>query len=204
MEQFVQKCPKCTLENASIKEPLLPTPLPKFPWQRIATDLFQVGNTIYLIAVDYFSRFPEVATLLSTTSKSIILALKSMFARHGITEMVVSDNGPQYSLAEFQQFSKEYGFLHTTSSPHFPQSNGQAERGVNTIKKLLRNAKDPFLSLLSYRSTPLPWCNLSLAELLTTGRAIRTNVPQLYLRGSFQGGRTWRRCIKMTPISRVN
>ena len=178
MEQYVQNCPQCSKENALAKEPLLPTPLPEFPWQRIATDLFQLGNTIYLIVVDYFYRFPEVVTLPSTTSKRIILALKSMFARHGIPETVISDNGPQYSSAEFQQFAEEYGFLHITSSPHFPQSNGQAGRGVKTIKKLLRNSKDPFLSLLSYRATPLPWCNLSPAELLI-GRAIRTNVPQI-------------------------
>ena len=164
--------------KASTKEPLLLTPLPEFPWQRIATNLFQLGNTIYLVAVDYFYRFPEVVTVSSTTSKNIILALISMFARHGIPEMVVSANGPQYSSAEFQQFSKEYSFLHITSSPHFSQSNGQAERGVKTTKKLLRNAEDSFLSLLSYRATALPWCKLSPAKLLM-GWAICTNVPQL-------------------------
>ena len=153
MEQYVY-CPQCSRENALVKEPLLPTPLPEFPWQRIATDLFQLGNTIYLIAVDYFSRFPEVVTLPSPTSKSIILALKSMFARHGIPETVISDNGPQYSSAEFQQFAEEYGFLHITSSSHFPQSNGQAEEGVKTIKKFLRISEDPFLSLLPYRAPP--------------------------------------------------
>ena len=64
MEQYVQNCQKCTVENSSTKEPLLPTPLPEFPWQKIATDLFQLGNTIYLIAVDYFSRFPEAVCII--------------------------------------------------------------------------------------------------------------------------------------------
>lgn len=70
-----------------------------------------------------------------------------------------------------------YNFWHTTSSPHFPQSNGQAERGVQTVKRLMKNAdpKDPYLT---YRSTPLPWCGLSPAELLM-GRQIRSNIPQL-------------------------
>ena len=85
---------------------------------------------------------------------------------------VVSD---QYASREFAQFAQEH---HTTSSPHFLQSNGQAERGVQTVKKLLTGSKDPFMSLLTYRATPLPWCNLSPAELLM-GRAIRSNVPQL-------------------------
>ena len=45
------------------------------------------------------------------------------------------------------------------------------------VKKLLQGSKDPFLALLSYRTTPLPWCNFSPAELLM-GRQLKTDVPQ--------------------------
>ena len=72
---------------------------------------------------------------------------------------------------------KGYGVQHLTSSPRYPQSNGQAERTVQTIKRLLKKSEDPFLALLSYRATPLPWCNFSPAELLM-GRQLRTTVPQ--------------------------
>ena len=178
LEQFVRSCPTCARENQKPKEPLLPSPLRDYPWQKIATDLFQHENNNYLIAVDYFSRYPEVISLSSTTSSNIIRTLKSIFARHGIPTTVVSDNGPQYSSQEFKEFTRDYNFTHITSSPHFPQSNGQAERGVKTVKKLLKETKDPFLALLSYRATPLPWCNLSPAELLM-GRPIRSNIPQL-------------------------
>ena len=90
----------------------------------------------------------------------------------------MSDNGPQYDSHEFAAFAKSYSFCHTTSSPHFPQSNGHAERAVQTMKKLLKGAEDPYLALLTYWSTPLPWCGLSPAELLM-GRQIRSNLPQL-------------------------
>ena len=99
-----------------------------------------------------------------------------MFARFGIPETVISDNGPQYSSHEFSEFAKVYDFHHVTSSPLFPQSNGQAERTVKTVKKLLKESKDPHLALLTYRSTPFPWCNLSPAELLM-GRRLRANIP---------------------------
>lgn len=68
--------------------------------------------------------------------------------------------------------------IHVTSSPRYPQSNGLAERTVKTVKGLFKDAPDPYIALLSYRTTPLAFCKLSPAELLM-GRQIRTDVPQL-------------------------
>ena len=131
----------------------------------------------HLRRVDYFSRYPEVIKLTSTTSQSVIAALKTTFARHGIPDTVVSDGGPQYASQEFADFAKAYSFSHITSSPHYPQSNRQVECTVKTVKKLLSESNDPCLSLLAYRPTPLPWCGCSPAELLM-GRMIRSDLPQ--------------------------
>ena len=79
---------------------------------------------------------------------------------------------------QFSEFAKTYSFSHITSSPHYLQSNGHAERAVKTVKKLLTDADDPCLSLLVYRTTPLPWCGYSPSELLM-GRRIRSDVPQV-------------------------
>ena len=49
---------------------------------------------------------------------------------------------------------------------------------VQTVKGLLSRLDDPYLSMLIYRSTPLPWCGYSPAELLM-GRKMRTNIPIL-------------------------
>ena len=56
--------------------------------------------------------------------------LKPMFARFGIPEQVISDNGPQFSSLEVLDFLRHYNFQHTTSSPLYPQSNGMAEKTV--------------------------------------------------------------------------
>ena len=58
------------------------------------------------------------------------------------------------------------------------RANGQAERTVKNVKKLLKESPDPCLALLSYRATPLPWCGLSPSE-LSMGRRLRTDIPQV-------------------------
>ena len=75
-------------------------------------DLFQIGQQQFLIIVDYWSGFFEVQELTKVTSKSIINASKVQFARHGIPETVISENDPQFSSAEFHQFTKEWQFQH--------------------------------------------------------------------------------------------
>ena len=157
---------------------MLATQLPNYPWQRLGTDLFQLNGENYIIVIDYYSRYPEVVKLKGTTSRNIIDILKPIFSIHGIPETGVSDNGPQFSSQEFRDFAKQYEFCHVMSSPLYPQSNGQAERGVQTVKNLLRDSSDAYMALLNYRTTPFAWCNCSPAELLM-GRQLRSNLPQL-------------------------
>ena len=147
---------------------------PDLPWQRVATDLFEWKKNYFLI-VDYYSRFIEVARLKWTTAEEVIQHMKSIFARHGIPKDVISDNSPQYSGEAYKQFAQEYWFRHITSSPYYPQSNGEAEWAVGTIKHLLNKEKDPYLAILSYRSTPLQ-NGYSPSELLMN-RKLRTMVP---------------------------
>ncbi len=176
LAQFVTNCPKCARDSRPKKEPLIPTSLPDYPWEMIAADLFHLEGKDYMVIVDYFSRFPEVKKLRSTTSQTVINCFKTVFARYGIPETIRTDNGPQFSSKEFADFSKKYNFRHITSSPHFPASNGQAESAVKIVKRLLKDAEDPFNALLSYRATPLPWAGRSPAELLM-GRKIRSMLP---------------------------
>ncbi|XP_011410334.1 PREDICTED: uncharacterized protein K02A2.6-like [Amphimedon queenslandica] len=177
MEAFIKSCPQCSQRTPLTCEPLLPTTLPNHPWERVAADLCQLKGSVYLVVADYYSRFIEVKQMASTTATKVIEALKSIFSRHGIPEVLISDNGPQFASSEMQEFAAQYRFTHITSSPLYPQSNGLAERSVRTVKGLLQDAEDPYLALLAYRATPLPWCHFSPAELLM-GRRIRTEVPQ--------------------------
>ena len=113
--------------------------------------------------------------------------MKKIFARFGVPDEVVSDDGSQYSNTrnlfstthEFKQFAEEWGFRHTTSSPEHPQSNGAAERAVQTAKRIFKAAvdkKDPFEGLLKYRNTPFEDIGVSPVQLLMSRRT-RTVIP---------------------------
>ncbi len=175
LEELIRSCKTCAKERSNPPEPLIPSDLPGRPWQKVATDLFDLNGTSYLLVVDYYSRYIEIAKLHSTTSTSIINHLKSIFARHGIPESVMSDNGPQYSAQIFKDFADQYHFVHVTSSPRYAQSNGEAERAVQTIKNLLKKSADPYIGLMTYRTTPLIG-GYSPSELLM-GRRLRTTLP---------------------------
>jgi len=142
LKNLVNGCPIFQNQPA---EPLIPSKYPTLPWQKVTTDLFKWKGSTYLLVVDYFSKFIEISKLRNEMSQEVICHLKSIFARHG----------PQNSSTEFSNFSKKYQFVHTTSSPRFPQSNGKAERAVRTIKNLLSKSEDPYVALLAYRTTPI-------------------------------------------------
>lgn len=183
IENYVRKCKICEENsNKPSKEPMIPIPIPNIPWNKIGTDIFEYGKKKYLILVDYFSGFIEVGYLRDTSSNSVINILKENFARYGIPETVISDNGPQFTSRNFAKFVSEWDFCHVTSSPRYAQSNGKSERAVQTVKKMLKKTIDSksdfYLSLLSYRNTPRE--NLNSPAQLMMGRRLNSRLPVHY------------------------
>ena len=168
VENFVKQCHTYSQRSTPPVEPMIASKLPDYLWQKVGADVFELEG---IKLVDYFSNYIEIIKLTSTTSGTIIFVLKTVFSRYGIPEQLISDNGPQFASREMNMFSTSYGFEHVMSIPHYPQENGQAERAVQTTKRLLSTRADPALSLLSYRTTAKPWCGCSPAELLM-GRGV--------------------------------
>ncbi|PIK50828.1 hypothetical protein BSL78_12299 [Apostichopus japonicus] len=181
IEDYVSRCSVC-LQNkgANQKEPLEPHPTPERPWQRLGTDLFHMRDKTFLLVLTIDSKFVEISQLRETTSKEVINKLKEIFSRHGIPDVLVSDNSPQNSSKLFKEFTTKWEFAHLTSSPGYPQSNGMAERMVQTAKNVLKKAEqsnqDPHLALLELRNTPID-SNLQSPAQILMGRRLKSTLP---------------------------
>ena len=92
IENLVRNCTTCCKTQVQFAEPLITTNSPKLPWQRVGTDLFEYKGTQYVLVIDYFSCYIEIAKLSSTSSDAIITHLKSMFARHGMLSQTMALN----------------------------------------------------------------------------------------------------------------
>ena len=178
VKRITSACEHCqTARPTQRKEPLLPTPLPQGPWQRVGIDLCQFKGKDFLVMADYYSRWIEVLRLYTTTAKAVINRMKDVFAQFGAPKEVVSDNGPQFISEEFRDLAARFRFNHVTSSPYLPNANGEAERAVQTAKRIL-SQRDHWLGLMIYRDTPIAATGHSPSQLML-GRHIRTTLPVL-------------------------
>ena len=188
IEERAKSCSACQVnKNAAPKAPLHPWAWPTVPWQRIHIDFAgPVEGKMLLIIVDAHSKWPEVFIMSTTTSTKTITKLRETFARFGLPEQLVSDNGPQFVPEEFETFLKMNGVKHLRSAPYHPASNGAAERVVQTVKQAIRAGSQNGLTLehalaqflLQYRSTPHATTGMSPSALLL-GRTLRTRLDLL-------------------------
>jgi len=136
IKNYVSTCEACReFERGQVKETIMSPETPNRPWQRVAADLFELEGKTYLVTSDYYSDFFQLDHLRSPSSVCVIRKLKAHFARHGIPEQLVTDNGSQFTSRVFLKLAKDWDFEHLTSSPHHSQGNGKAESAVKEARK---------------------------------------------------------------------
>nr|XP_047122941.1 uncharacterized protein K02A2.6-like [Hydra vulgaris] len=164
IDKLILNCHKCLkYRNNNKKEKIIQHDIPDLPWSKVGSDIYELHGKIYVIVIDYFSKFIE----------NSIIPDKTAFS--GIPSSLNVDNNP-YNSTEFLNFSKEYGFNFTPSSPNYPQSNGLSEMGVKIIKKILKKCDNPELGLLEYLNMPLTGMDYSQSQLLMN-RKTQTTIP---------------------------
>ncbi|XP_011686369.1 PREDICTED: uncharacterized protein K02A2.6-like [Wasmannia auropunctata] len=137
IEAFVKNCNHCSQTAATPpKEPLHPRSDSKKSWTQIHIDFAgPIHNQWILIVVDSYSKFVDAACFSTITTAATCRYLRRLFCRYGPPEVLVSDNGTQFTSVDFAQLCSDFNILHLRSPPGHPQSNGQAERMVGTMKR---------------------------------------------------------------------
>jgi hypothetical protein len=177
LEALVQKCEVCqSMRNNPAAAPLHPWVYPSTVWERVHVDFAEKDKQFFLILVDSHSKWIEVFPMKTcTTAEKTIDVLRTCFARYGLPQVLVSDNGPQFISAAFETFMKMNGIVHKLVPPYNPSSNGAAERTVQIVKNALEKIvkdkkvdgtlKDISQFLFKYRITPQSTTGKSPAEL---------------------------------------
>ena len=181
LEKLVLNCELCVKYSHSKckQEPSLPLgqEVPLYPWTKFARGIFHFEGASYLLVVDYSSRFLVVCKLTSMTGQHIATQCKVIFSKYVWPENLISDNGPCYTAEVFKYLMREYSVNHITSSPHYPQSNGLAEKiEKNLFCKAQEEGKDLFKWLMVYHNTPLSSSLGSKMQILSS-RSVRSELP---------------------------
>lgn len=146
IEEMVGNCAPCQVNARAVSIPSHPWIPPTRPWERVHIDY--AGPFLqhsFLVVIDAFSKWPEIfpvpsSTANGTNTAATIEKLLECFARFGFPETLVSDNGVQFTSKQFRKFCEINYVKQIWTAPYHPQSNGQAERMVQTFKRALRIA----------------------------------------------------------------
>lgn len=190
IEAMVKRCHACQLTQASPEKSILFPWVPTdAPWKRIHLDFagpikgFQV-----LVIIDSFSKWVEVYITKRANSKFVVSKLREIFCRFGLVDVIVTDNGTQFTSDEFKSFVANNRIKHVLTAPGHPATNGQAENLVKTLKKSLYaslkdNGPDDIKDMINrflfdYRNTKHSTTNETPAKLLI-GRELKTRFSLL-------------------------
>ena len=138
---YTRRCQECICRSQPPKEPLQAHEVPQEPWERIAMDYFYMNGRLYILICDYFSKFPFLFQVKTTSFANLKDHLEELFSVEGIPDEIMSDNGPPFNGKEFSSYLTGLGIRHTTSSPNYPRSNGFIERQIQTVKKAHRKGQ---------------------------------------------------------------
>jgi hypothetical protein len=132
--------------------------------------------------VDAYSKYAGVHRVKRPDAELTVKTLREVFALFGLPNQLVSDNGPAFIAEEFQEFLRSNGVKHVRSAPYHPQTNGEAERFVQTFKRAMK-ADDTSVSnaeldrrlqqfLLRYRVTPHATTGRTPSELFLSRKLV--------------------------------
>ena len=147
MKELIGKCSVCAqLQTTVGYRPLRPIET-HYPFEIVSLDTGHVtlpngSREYFVIAVDHFTKWVEVQAFTQETSKNIMeFIAEEIIQRHGCPQKIQTDGGKPYVSQAIQDFLRNYGIKKTVTAAYRPESNGKAERIIQTLKQIMRNIR---------------------------------------------------------------
>eukprot|EP00833_Pecoramyces_ruminatium_P001282 jgi/Orpsp1_1/1175314/evm.model.c7180000053383.2 len=146
VKYLVRTCEKCQLfkpQTYNSQTENIPTK-PGLPFTIVGLDIIgplpqtTKKNKYILVLVDYLTKWVEAEPTKTIESDDVISFLINVFSRHGIPEVLITDNGPQFYSDKTKAFLDLYGIYVKFVAVYHPESNGMVENRNKEIGKYLR------------------------------------------------------------------
>src|ERR1043165_4655309 len=193
IRKYIQSCHQYQVHAKTGKQnELFPIPI-SAPWERVGIDFVgplpetEQGNKYIITAIDYFTRWPEVRAVPAATSKKATKFIyEELICRHGIINILHSDQGTHFVNEVIFDLTKCFDIKHHKITAYHPQANGLVERFNGTLKKILAKLYEELdqwdelilPALFAYRSSPIESIGIPPA-FLEYGQTLRYPLAQL-------------------------
>ena len=121
IEETVKSCDVCQKTRHSPPPvplhpwefPDAPWEFPDAPWERLHADFAgPFLGKMFLVVINVYSKWMEVKCLPMATFSTTIEQFRAIFATHGLSKKLVTDNGTQFTSTEFESFMRNNGICH--------------------------------------------------------------------------------------------
>ncbi|RWS19478.1 integrase core domain protein-like protein, partial [Leptotrombidium deliense] len=150
-KNYVETCEICQRMNRKTTKAeglMTSRRIPKLPFEVVSVDHFgplevNEGFKYVIILIDHNTRYIVAKPQKSTKSKEFLRFIEEeVVTKFGAPQVLISDRGTYFVSKEAFTYLVSNGIKHLTSPAYFPESNGLAERAVQTMKNTLRKMLD--------------------------------------------------------------
>ena len=106
------------------------------PMEMWGIDLMEHKGGHMIVAIDYISGYILMDDLQAEKAESVISSLNRNFRRFGLTESIITDNGPCFRSQQFHNFCQSLKIEHITSSPYYHEGKGHVKRAIQSLKQI--------------------------------------------------------------------
>ncbi|GJS29763.1 putative reverse transcriptase domain-containing protein [Tanacetum coccineum] len=175
--EYVGKCLTCSRVKAECQKPsglLIQPEIPTWKWERITMDFVtklpktSSGHDTIWVIIDRLTKSAHFIPTRATDSMETFtrLYIKEIVSRHRVPISIISDRDNHFTSRFWQSLQNALGTQLDMSMAYNPETDGQSERTIQTLKDMLRACvidfgKAPFEALYGQKCrSPVCWAEV--------------------------------------------